>query len=106
MNQQREAGAIQAGPAQPGLIQGNKPCGSLRSPAHGHPISCDQVAWLMDVFERHIPKETFLPAVSRSREMQKYAMLYEVMEAAGLSFEDESAQGNGTPNDVSRFMIR
>ena len=36
--------------------------------------------------------------------MQKYALLYELMEVANLYFEDAAAQHNGTPNDVRRFQ--
>lgn len=36
--------------------------------------------------------------------MQKYALLYELMEAAHLYFEDAAAQHNGTPHDVRRFQ--
>jgi len=36
--------------------------------------------------------------------MQKYALLYELMEVAQLYFEDASAQHNGTPGDVRRFQ--
>jgi hypothetical protein len=60
-------------------------------------INCDQVAWLLDIFGRYLPKDG-LPAVSQKREMMKYGMLYEVMEIANLEFEDVRAQWNGTPN--------
>jgi hypothetical protein len=60
-------------------------------------INCDQVAWLLDIFGRYLPKDEF-PRVSQQREMKKYGMLYEVMEIANLEFEDASAQWNGTPN--------
>ena len=36
--------------------------------------------------------------------MQKYALLYELMEVAHLYFEDASARHNGTPGDVRRFQ--
>lgn len=60
-------------------------------------INCDQVAWLLDIFGRYLPKDNF-PAVSQQREMMKYGMLYEVMDIANLEFENASAQWNGTPN--------
>lgn len=68
----------------------------------GRPINCDQVAWMLDAIDRHLPPSN-KPAVSRAREMQKYALFYEIMEVAHLHFEDDAAQHNGTPPDVSRL---
>lgn len=68
------------------------------------PINCDQVAWMLNAIERYLPP-TQHPRVSRAREMQKYALLYELMEVAHLYFEDASAQHNGTPSDVRRFQF-
>ena len=68
------------------------------------PINCDQVAWMLNAIERYLPRNDH-PAVSRAREMQKYALLYELMEVANLHFEDGSAQHNGTPGDVRRFQF-
>ena len=67
------------------------------------PLNCDQVAWMLNAIERYLPA-TNHPRVSRAREMQKYALLYELMEVAHLHFEDASAQHNGTPPDVRRFQ--
>ena len=66
-----------------------------------HPINCDQVTWLLDVFSRYLP-QTNKPRVSKEREMQRYGMLYEVMEVAGLKFLDDAARWNGTPNDARK----
>ena len=66
------------------------------------PISCDQVTWLLDVFDRYLPRDNF-PAVSRDREMKKYAMLYEIVGIAELAFEDSCARWNGTPNDARDY---
>lgn len=66
------------------------------------PINCDQVAWLLDVFHRHLPPSEW-PRVSREREMRRYAMLYEVMEVAGLCFQDASARHNGTPPEARHY---
>lgn len=71
--------------------------GGIRRMTHMRPIDSDQVAWLLDIFDRYLPKDKH-PAVSRQREMLKYGMLYEVMEIARLEFEDSRAQWNGTPN--------
>ena len=68
------------------------------------PLNCDQVAWMLNAIERYLP-QTNHPRVSRAREMQKYALLYELMEVAHLYFEDASAQHNGTPPDVVRFQF-
>jgi len=65
-------------------------------------INCDQVAWLLEVAERHLPKQT-TPRVCQQREMQKYAMLYEIMEVANLDFEDDRARWNGTPNQARLY---
>lgn len=62
-------------------------------------IGCDQVAWLLDVFDRYLPPSEH-PRVSREREMQKLAMLYEVMDIAGLNFADDAALYNATPDFV------
>ena len=67
------------------------------------PLNCDQVTWMLNAIERYLPA-TNHPQVSRAREMQKYALLYELMEVAYLHFEDASAQHNGTPPDVWRFQ--
>lgn len=67
------------------------------------PINCDQVAWMLDAIGRYLPHDKH-PRVSRAREMQKYALLYELMEVAHLYFEDALAQHNGTPGDVRRFQ--
>ena len=66
-----------------------------------HPITCDQVAWLLDIFTRYLPPDN-RPKVSRQREMFKYGMLYEVMEVAGLKFADDMARLNGTPRDARK----
>lgn len=63
------------------------------------PINCDQVAWMLAAIERYLPPQK-APDVCRSREMQKYALLYELMEVANLHFADDAAQYNGTPHDV------
>ena len=65
-------------------------------------ISCDQVAWLLDMADRYLP-QTRYPAVSQQRQMLKYAMLYEIMEIAGLQFKDGSARWNGTPNPARDY---
>jgi hypothetical protein len=52
---------------------------------------------------RYLPKQE-APRVSRSRELQSYALLYELMEVAGLVFADDAAAHNGTPKDV--YMLR
>ena len=65
-------------------------------------INCDQVAWLLDIANRHLPQECH-PRISRKREMQRYAMLYEIMEILNLKFEDGSAAKNGTPGEVFAF---
>ena len=67
------------------------------------PINCDQVSWMLGAIRRHITP-TPAPAASRATEMQAYALLYELMEVAGLHFEDDAAAHNATPRDV--FMLR
>lgn len=76
---------------------------ALTAGLEARPINCDQVAWMLNAIERHLPNKEH-PAVSRAREMQKYALLYELMEVAHLYFADASAQHNGTPHDVRRFQ--
>lgn len=66
------------------------------------PINCDQVSWMLSAIGRYLPPSNH-PAVSRAREMQKYALLYEIMKVAHLHFMDDAAQHNGTPPDVRRF---
>lgn len=65
-------------------------------------MSCDQIAWLMDIFDRYLPPDTN-PYLSQEREMRKYGMLYEVMEVARLGFKDDSARWNGTPNSARNY---
>jgi hypothetical protein len=62
-------------------------------------ITCDQVSWMLSAITRYLPHQD-VPRVSRAREMQAYALLYEIMEVAGLIFEDDAAAQNGTPKDV------
>jgi hypothetical protein len=84
-------------PQPVGSTKSTAPCGQRGFT--GYAINCDQVALILNVFDRYLPKSHH-PSVSRERDMKKYGMLYEVMEAAGLKFEDESARWNGTPNDA------
>ena len=77
--------------------------GNTENKAIGVGINCDQVAWLLDIFNRYLPKDSH-PRISQQREMLKYGILYEVMDIANLSFEDKAAQENGTPFQVSRFF--
>lgn len=66
------------------------------------PITCDQVAWLLDIADRYLPPQK-TPRVCQQRELQKYAMLYEIMDIAGLRFADDSARLNGTPNQARKY---
>ena len=52
---------------------------------------------MLDVFDRYLPVNHDIPRISQAREMAKYGMLYEVMEASGLKFQDSKALYNGTP---------
>ena len=65
-------------------------------------LNCDQVAWLLDAFGRFLPIDSH-PSISQQREMQKYALLYEVMEVAGLQFLDARARWNGTPHPARDY---
>lgn len=66
-------------------------------------LSCDQVSWMLSAIGRYLPRQD-APRVSRATDLQKYALLYEIMELAGLVFADDAAAHNGTPPDV--FMLR
>lgn len=69
-----------------------------------HAINCDQVHWLLCIADRYLgPQEE--PRAGQKREMLKYAMLYEIMETAGLKFLDDSARRNGTPNQVRKYDV-
>ena len=81
--------------------QGSQSAG-LTCYAGKRPITCDQVAWLLDIFERYLPRDSY-PRVSMEREMKKYGMLYEVMDIANLYFADDSARCNGTPNPARPY---
>ena len=82
----------------------SKDAGNSLGKKGGRPINCDQVAWLLDIFDRYLPPSKH-PGISREREMMKYGMLYEVMEIAYLRFEDESALHNGTPHEARLYQI-
>jgi hypothetical protein len=69
------------------------------------PINCDQVAWMLAAIGRYLPHKDTVQ-VSRARDLQRYALLYELMEVAGLHFEDDAAASNGTPNDVSMLRLK
>jgi hypothetical protein len=81
-------------------LQEPAPCDKADS---RHPITCDQVAWMLGAINRYLPTQT-APAVSRYREATAYALLYELMEVAGLRFMDAAAQHNATPRDVFLLM--
>lgn len=66
-------------------------------------ISCDEVAWMLDVFERYLPKDPTAKRVSCQREMKKYGMLYEIMDVANMRYADESARWNGTPHQARKY---
>lgn len=68
-------------------------------PIKNKKISCDQVAWLLAMADRYLPKSN-TPSIDRRREMLKYAMLYEIMEIVGLWFLDDAAVINATPSPV------
>ena len=65
-------------------------------------INCDQVHWILSIFDRYLPTDDH-PRVSQEREMKKYAMLYELMDVAKLCFTDDSARWNGTPNQARPY---
>jgi len=65
-------------------------------------ITCDQVVWLLNIFDRYLPPSKHVVA-SKEREMMKYGMLYEVMDIAGLEFEDDAARSNGTPHECRKY---
>lgn len=91
---------------EPLKAENSAACGqsALTGVLGARPLNCDQVAWMLNAIERYLPA-TNHPRVSRAREMQKYALLYELMEVAHLYFEDAPAQHNGTPPDVLRFQF-
>ena len=68
-------------------------------------INCDQVSWLLSIFDRYLPPSKY-QRISQEREMMKYGMLYEVMDIANLEFEDDSARWNGTPNQARDYGDR
>lgn len=65
-------------------------------------ISCDQVAWLMAIFDRYLPASKN-PRISVERDMMKHGMLYEVMDVMGVEFEDAAARWNGTPTQARDY---
>ena len=72
-----------------GYTQRQKP------PADQPKISCDQVAWLADILDRHAA--AVLDArvrISRGREAAKLAAILEIMEVVGVGFADNAARGN------------
>lgn len=81
-------------------MEDSKECGQAFA---ARPLNCDQVSWMLAAIGRYLPTDNY-PHVSRAREMQKYALLYELMEVAHLRFEDHNAQHNGTPPDVMRLI--
>jgi len=62
-------------------------------------IGCDEVVWFLDMAERYIPRDDH-PRVSQQWNMKCFAMLYEIMEIAGLQFEDKAALNNAMPNFI------
>lgn len=84
------------------LKDGGPECCGMKKTEISKPVNCDQVAWLLDIFDRYLPEDSH-PRVSKHREMLKYGMLYEVMDIADLKFADDSARWNGTPNDARDY---
>lgn len=66
-------------------------------------ISCDQVCWILDIFDRELPEQTKV-TVSREREMKMYGMLYELMEVVGVELEDDAAIHNATPPSLRHII--
>lgn len=67
-------------------------------------LNCDQVAWMLNAIDRYLPpdsKDTL--DCCKQREMKKYGLLYEIMDAANLVFGDISALRNGTPFPARKF---
>lgn len=62
-------------------------------------INCDQVVWILDIFDRYLPISKH-PNISKEREMMKYGMLYELMEVGNILFENDGAVNNATPPAV------
>lgn len=60
---------------------------------------------MLAAIKRYLPPDPE-PRVGRAREMKSYALLYEIMDVAGLVFEDDAAAHNGTPPDVSTLRKR
>lgn len=67
-------------------------------------INCDQVALLMDIFNRYLPRSKF-PSVSQQRDMMMFGMLYETMDILNLELEDKLAVNNATPPMVRNPKI-
>lgn len=67
-------------------------------------LTCDQIAWLLDIFDRYLPQDSH-PRVSKQREMMMYGMLYEVMDIAKLKFEDEKALHNAQPHSARPYQL-
>lgn len=89
---------------EPGCnADGTAPCAQRELTSYV--INCDQVAWLMDIFNRYLPKSQH-PRVSQERDMRMYGMLYEVMEIANLKFADDVARLNGTPSQARPYIER
>lgn len=81
------------------MNEASKTDGEDRMTIEKRPVNCDQVSWMLSAIDRYLPPTPY-PSVSRAREVQKYGLLYELMEVANLCFEDDAAQRNGTPPDV------
>ena len=64
-------------------------------------ITCDQVAWLLQIADRYIPRDPTV-GIDQRRDMLKYGMLYEIIEILGLDFADDTARNNATPGQVRR----
>jgi hypothetical protein len=60
-------------------------------------ISCDQVAWLNNVLERHFEAailSTRYPSISRLSSVARQAAIIEIMEIVGLDFDESGAAHN------------
>lgn len=70
-------------------------------------VSCDQVAWLGDILDRHCHAVTQTnPAISRAKESARLAALLEIMEVLRLEFADDTARRNAIAGFKELRMVK
>lgn len=70
-------------------------------------LTCDEVAWLGDVLDRHAGVMRMnRPGISRAGQAAKLAAIIEICELLNLGFQDRAAAGNAIAGFPELYVLR